>query len=289
LGVSEASVKRWADGGLLPALKTAGGHRRFRPEDIAAFRRGKLGRRATMGMEQENATTRRDAVNATHDLAPPDLKSDDSMFTLLLGGHEEEASAMLVSLYLRRYTIGQIADATLCPAMRKVGDLWHRGELSVVEEHLATRTALTALQALDAALSFREWGIRFAICCSVEDDFHELPIYLAALVLEAQGWSVINLGMSTPFYALAEAVERFNPRVVCVASTVFNQPDRAGREYAEFRAAALSAGSAIVLGGAGFSSEHVRRRFPADLYADNFRQLEQFAPTLYVSEARELS
>ncbi|MBV9958343.1 MAG: helix-turn-helix domain-containing protein, partial [Acidobacteria bacterium] len=35
LGVSEASVKRWADSGLLPALKTAGGHRRFRPEDVA--------------------------------------------------------------------------------------------------------------------------------------------------------------------------------------------------------------------------------------------------------------
>ena len=42
LGVSEASVKRWADGGLLPSAKTAGGHRRFRPEDVATFRRAKL-------------------------------------------------------------------------------------------------------------------------------------------------------------------------------------------------------------------------------------------------------
>jgi excisionase family DNA binding protein len=41
LGVSEASIKRWADGGLLPSEKTAGGHRRFRPEDVATFRRGK--------------------------------------------------------------------------------------------------------------------------------------------------------------------------------------------------------------------------------------------------------
>src|SRR5215207_10536644 len=39
LGVSEASVKRWADSGLLPMEKTAGGHRRFRPEDVAAARR----------------------------------------------------------------------------------------------------------------------------------------------------------------------------------------------------------------------------------------------------------
>src|SRR5918993_1644609 len=40
LGVSEASIKRWADGGLLPSEKTAGGHRPFRPEDVATFRRG---------------------------------------------------------------------------------------------------------------------------------------------------------------------------------------------------------------------------------------------------------
>ena len=39
LGVSEASVKRWSDSGVLSKEKTAGGHRRFRPEDVAVFRR----------------------------------------------------------------------------------------------------------------------------------------------------------------------------------------------------------------------------------------------------------
>ena len=46
LGVSEASVKRWADSGLLPMEKTAGGHRRFRPEDVAAVRRARPSRQA---------------------------------------------------------------------------------------------------------------------------------------------------------------------------------------------------------------------------------------------------
>ena len=285
LGVSEASVKRWADGGLLPALKTAGGHRRFRPEDVAAFRRAKLAREGTKPGGVDDATSRRGAADAMHEAQPPALAPDDSIFSLLVGGHEEEVSAQFINLYLRRHTVGQIADAALCPAMRKVGDLWHRGELSVAEEHLATRTALLALQTLGGALMVGETVARPAICCSVEDDFHELPIHVAALVLEARGWEIINLGTSTPFYALAEAVARFSPRLVCVASTVFNHPDRAGREYAELRAAALRAGSAMVLGGAGFSGEHARRRFPADLHAENFRQLEQFIPTLGIGDA----
>ena len=39
LGVSHRSVIRWADDGILPlAFRTPGGHRRFRPEDVAAFK-----------------------------------------------------------------------------------------------------------------------------------------------------------------------------------------------------------------------------------------------------------
>ena len=41
LQVSEATVKRWADDGLLQSSKTAGGHRRFSTKSIASLRREK--------------------------------------------------------------------------------------------------------------------------------------------------------------------------------------------------------------------------------------------------------
>ncbi len=37
--VSDATVKRWQDAGLLHSERTSGGHRRFRAEEIARFRR----------------------------------------------------------------------------------------------------------------------------------------------------------------------------------------------------------------------------------------------------------
>lgn len=280
LSVSEASVKRWADVGLLPALKTAGGHRRFRPEDVAAFRRGSL------ITETAGALKRGDALEQATSTPPGDAAAfgqdlPQAMFEIITGGHDEEAAAMLVNLYLHGHTVALISDTVLCPALRKVGDLWHAGELSVAQEHLATRTALSALQALRASLHVRELeDARVAICCSVEDDFHELPVHVAALTLEAQGWGVVNLGTSTPFYALSEAVARFKPRLVCVASTVFNHPDRAAREYGEFSTATGRVGASVVLGGAGFQSEAARRRFPADLHAETFFQLESHASAL---------
>jgi len=164
--------------------------------------------------------------------------------------------------------------------MRRIGDLWHSGELSVAQEHVASRAALEALAALRASLTPGEAHEKMVICCAVEDDFHELPLNLATLTLEALGWQVVNLGASTPFYALSEAVRRFSPRLVCVASTMLAGLDRAAREYAGLTEIARRLGASIVLGGAGFAGEEERRRFPADLHAENFIQLEKFAVAL---------
>lgn len=282
LGVSEASVKRWADGGLLPTAKTAGGHRRFRPEDVAAFRHTRLrpgGARAhslvatrARGVAEETAL-----VAAAGD---DDAATSASLFDALVAGDAEAASALIVRMHLGGHTVGSVADSTLCPAMQRVGDLWQAGQLSVAEEHVATRAALSALAALRASMELAEFAGLTAICCSVEEDFHELPVHLASAVLEARGWETVVLGASTPFYALAEAVGRFAPRLVCVSATVMNNPDRAAREYAEFRSAAEREGAAVVLGGAGFAGDALRRRFPAELHADDFAQLESLAATL---------
>lgn len=287
LGVSEASVKRWADSGLLPMEKTVGGHRRFRPEDVAAARR------AGPGVAEVPLLRRREPLRPleaqSSALAPArEAALVEETFQALLDGRDEELSALLVGLHLQGQSVGRIADGLLCVAMRRVGDLWHAGELSVAQEHVATRTALLTLQTLQASLqSVRDEGMR-ALCCSVEDDFHELPLRLAALTLEAAGLAVFNLGMSTPFSALAEAVHRFRPELVCVSSTVLLRLDRAAYEYASFHKAARRVGASVVLGGAGFREEGVRRRLPADLHAESFHQLEEFAVTLAAHESLDV-
>ena len=286
LGVSEASIKRWADSGMLPMEKTAGGHRRFRPEDVAAIRRAGPG-------EEEARLLRRGSAAKLHARPTRELELDpgreaglvEETFRALLDGRDEELSALLVNLHLHGQSVGAIADSFLCAAMRRVGDLWHAGELSVAQEHVATRTATRALRKLEAALDAPAEGGRRALCCSVEEDFHELPLYLAALTLEAGGLAVFNLGVNTPFFALTEALERFRPDVVCVSSTVLAGLDRAAREYAEFHKTARRLRAKVVLGGAGFAGAGVSERLPADLHAGSFRQLEGFVRTLVAGES----
>ena len=303
LGASEASVKRWADGGLLPSEKTAGGHRRFRPEDVARFKRencgsstaaprGRRGRAVGAGSAapgSSHAERAAAAAASAHDVERGGGGSEASvemLFDALTGGggDAEETSALLIKSYLDGRPLASIFDGLLAAAMRQIGDLWHQGDLTVAEEHLATRAAISALQTLDRVVAEPEPNNLLAVCCGAEDDFHELPLQCTEMILRHEGWEVLSLGPNTPFYALTEMVARLHPRLVCVASTVLGDPDRAVREFRELRAAAARVGAAIVLGGSGFADPGLRRRLPAELHADSFRQLLDYAASLVTGD-----
>ncbi len=266
IGVGEATVKRWAEKQEILSERTLGGHRRFQLEDVARF-------------QHTNSLARKKRDNGVLRIANesgPDSKVlAPELFTVLVTGFSREA-ALLISAHLSGASVSVVFDDVLCAAMRLVGDRWYAAELSIDQEHLATRTALNALQLLKLVIDLPESTGRLAICCCTEGDFHELPVHLTQMVLEYAGWQVLSLGANTPFFALGEALARHSPDLVCVSSTVLINPDRAAREYLDFRETAARVGTTVLLGGAGFGTEINRRRFPADYYAGNFRELTSF-------------
>jgi excisionase family DNA binding protein len=277
LCVSEATVKRWADKRLLHSEKTAGGHRRFRPASIASFLRERNSESALSStQEARNIVSTAEQRRSIAD----DGVSSFSLFDALVQGRADEASSFLIKQYLHGRSLSHIFDEILAQVMRRVGDLWYRGELTVAQEHLATRTAVTAVYRLRDVMLSREANSLRAICCGMEGDFHELPVQFSQVLLESEGWEAISLGANTPFFALKEAMLRHVPALLCVSSTIFSNQDRAAREFEEVRRAAARLGAAIVLGGAGFKDRQLQRRFSADLHADNFRQLSEFAAAL---------
>ena len=55
LGVGTTSVKRWADDGTLPCIRTAGGHRRFRRADVLQLLQEEDGTRAEPVVSEDAA------------------------------------------------------------------------------------------------------------------------------------------------------------------------------------------------------------------------------------------
>ena len=267
--VSDATVKRWEDAGLLKSERTSGGHRRFRAEEIARFQREQnLGLKTAHGDESAVRAVTRRRANKNH--------SHSSLFHALVAGAEEDAANQLTSAHLQDASLVEIFDDLICPAMRRVGELWYKGELSVAQEHLATRTTHMAIYKLRHLLPVPEMNGELAMCCAFEADFHELPTHLAQMTLENEGWEVLNFGANMPLYSLAEEVIQHLPAVVCLSSTIMNDIERLARDYKEFRERLSKLKIPVVLGGRAFFDEQIRRRFPAELHAKSFAEVAAF-------------
>lgn len=268
--VSDATVKRWEDAGLLKSERTSGGHRRFRAEEIARFQREQgLGQKQSLGDESVFAANNRCAELKTN--------ADDSLFDSLLAGCEAVAAEILICAHLNGKHLIEIIDEMICPSLRKIGDKWFEGEITVAQEHLATRTVINAVYKLRNSLTVPEPTGKLAICCALEGEFHELPTHLAQITLENEGWEVLNFGANTPLYSLKEEIQKHSPELICISATIFNDIERLSRDFADLRELAVKQKTSIVLGGRIFDDECIRKRFPADLYAQNFREVAEYA------------
>lgn len=261
LQVSEATVKRWADDGLLHSSKTAGGHRRFSTQNIASLRRER-------GIGTSSALPR--PLKKGRVLS---LSSSVRFTELLLAGEEKEAAALLIHAYMEGQPLVALFDKTITEAMHEVGELWFRGTITVADEHLATRVVLSALQELrGVVVSAGPIGMK-AICCGIDGDLHELPVHLAEIILESEGWDTRNLGPNTPLFSLREMVTQQRPQLVCISARSIADLDRATSEYAQLRKVTARLGASVVIGGEGFRDPTIRQRFPCDFYAENFAGL----------------
>jgi excisionase family DNA binding protein len=269
LKVSEATVKRWADSGALELEKTVGGHRRFTLDSVAQVRR----ERGLAGAPARKTLAPR--PKAQHRLTPP-----EDFLQGLLAGDEAGVAAKLIASYVYDQALTSMFDGTITRAMHRLGELWFKGDITVADEHLATQVLLNALQKLRTVVEPTELSGGMAICCAIEGDLHEVPVHLAEILLESQGWEVINLGPNTPLSSLRDMVVHKRVQMICISARSIADLHRATTEYAQLHKAAKRIQARIVIGGEAFLDDAVRQRFPAEFYAQDFSQFEGFLSKL---------
>ena len=281
--VSDATVKRWHDAGLLKSERTSGGHRRFSAEEVCRFQREQgISLKVSYGDEasQITAAQRLPKKDYSHFTYFEAGSLSSLFFHALIGGFEEEAANILINQFINSENLASIFDTTISDAMRCIGELWLMGELTVAQEHLATRTTISALHKLRSVLPIAESNNKVAICCATEGDFHELPTYLAQLIFENQGFEVINFGANTPLYSLSEEINHYLPAIICISMTTFENIERSSHDYKQFREKMLELKIPIAVGGRIFNQNNVHNRFPADYYPKTFTQLRELSKEL---------
>jgi methanogenic corrinoid protein MtbC1 len=138
-------------------------------------------------------------------------------------------------------------EEVLAPHWREVGERWHRGLLTVAEEHLVTQAARQRVLALLHQAPRRTKHHVVAACVPNED--HELGLMGAALRFCHAGWRVTFLGARTPAEQLARVVRALRPDLVALSAVGDDGADAFRATLASIKAA-LPADTRLVVGGA---------------------------------------
>jgi excisionase family DNA binding protein len=223
-GVGASSVKRWADLNLIRCVKTAGGHRRFLREDLERFLREQGGVPGT-GSQEEWA----------------DLFLTAGVFEMQ--GEILRARERLGAWYLVAEEIGG--------GLREIGSRWERGEITVLEEHVASERLARAIGRAVESIPSSGAAPR-ALLATAEGDHHTLGLSLAELCLRECGWSVVWTGRETPLSDIVKLAASGSVQMVALsASIASSDPMPLTRQAKRVGEACRAAGIELLLGGQG--------------------------------------
>jgi len=251
MGVGATSVKRWADAGVLRCVKTAGGHRRFLRSEVDRFLRSQF----------------------PHSGSEDDTPDTDGWLRTLREAHDIYlVQSKLIELRARCGSWWRVAEE-LGGVLDRMGRAWREGEMSIIEEHVASELLHRSLAAAAANLPVSPDAPRCLLCVAPGDD-HTLGLSLAELTAREAGWSTIWAGGRTPMDELARWAGSDRVDLVAVSASRWSADPEALNKTALALADACKAGNnRLVLGGTG--------AWPTDIPgAIRARTLEEFKNVL---------
>ena len=270
MGVSESSLKRWCDNGLIPTIRTAGGHRRLPISGVLAYLRRTqhdlvmpeaLGLPATSGKSDRVVDRGRERLRAA-----------------LLAGDESMCRQVIFDLWLAGHRLSVLGDRVIAAAFSDIGEKWACHDAEVYQERRACEVTLRVLHELRTGLlpGDPNWP---ALGATLEGDQYMLPTTLVELVLRDSGWQARSLGTSIPCASLAVAIRENRPRLFWLSVSHIADPARFLNEFPLLNEAATEVGAAIAVGGFAMQGI-VRQQIRYSAFCDTMQHLEEFANTL---------
>lgn len=166
-------------------------------------------------------------------------------------------------------------------ALYEVGRLWENGEATVAQEHLATATTQTLAARLSAQLASAPQPQLTAVVSGTQDELHALGARFVGDFLEAEGWTVIDLGAGTPTHDLVRTVAERRPKLVCLSTALTTNLVHAEDAIGALRR--LDEPPLIAVGGHAYhGNPTLAGRLGADVYAADaaafLEQLREHGP-----------
>ena len=280
LQVSESSVKRWCDQGVIPTIRTVGGHRRITLDGLREFlaATNRTLDPASLGIDAADLETA--VAKNRRPTIPGEGKEpvQQEFRSALAAGDEKRCNELIGERLSVGWTRAEAAEDLIADAMRGVGDAWNCGDLEVYQERRSCNICTRLIYGLRDSIDPLPSDAPIAIGGAPETDPYQLPTALVELALRESGWRAIDLGNDLPLESMVQAVQDYQPKLVWLSVTSVADRSRFVREQNKL-ADSLQEDVAFLVGGRGLD-DGLRPKLRYTAHCDSLRHLIEFASML---------
>jgi methanogenic corrinoid protein MtbC1 len=137
----------------------------------------------------------------------------------------------------------------IVPLVWKIGDLWAKGSLKIVNENLATSVLKSFLWDILRSSQAPSSAPKIIVATPVSQ-WHEIGALIAAVAATNSGWESFYFGPNLPAEEIAAAAEKIQPRIVALSIVYAVDNNRLIRDIKKLHQY-LSNGVKLIVGGRG--------------------------------------
>jgi len=288
LQVSESSVKRWCDRGVIRTDRTLGGHRRIPLEHLMAFLES-TNRRildpTAIGLAAERQIARKELAKLASDSQASATSSEVSEASIreqfersLLLGDEHQCRKAISAWYAIHGGMASVADDLLAPTFQSVGEMWECGQADIYQERRGCEICIRLIHELRRLIPEPLSTAPLAMGGTSSGDLYQVANQLIEITFREAGWRTISLGSDVPFANLLAAAKKYHPKIFWLSVSHVEDEASFLDAFQEF-SREMPKGIMLVVGGRALNGR-LRPRMHFSAYCDSMRQLSTLARNL---------
>jgi methanogenic corrinoid protein MtbC1 len=170
----------------------------------------------------------------------------------VLDGRRLDAGNLVLAAADGGTSLVDIYEGVLKRAQVEIGQMWHRGEVSVADEHFATATTEHVMSMLRGRCADVPRRGRRVVATAIAGDLHAMGVRMVAEFFEMDGWDVIYLGANMPSPDIIGALADHEAHLLAVSATSYLNLRELGELIDTLRATPAFDGVPVIVGGGPF-------------------------------------
>ena len=241
--ISHSSLRFLEREGLVTPVRTPGGHRLYRRQDLDRIRQIKAWQGQRLSLEE----IRRRLATQEALLFPRAVA--DQFLTAALGGDLSGAARVIQGADDVGMPLAELFGEVLRPSLYEIGARWEAGTLPVGQEKELSELVRELIAGLSRRHANPDPRGPVVVAACVAGERHELGLRMVTGLLREHGWRVHFLGADVDPRFLSEIVQLRRPAAVLLSATTEARLPEVARAIEAVRRSGATGETPVIVGG----------------------------------------